>query len=68
MFKNNIKIFAGNAHRDLAQNIASRLGASLEKCKVDHFLNNETMCVWAHGMQHGGVHMRGVMQSNGSVR
>jgi len=42
MFKNNIKIFAGTAHRGLAENIARRLGTSLEACKVSHFLNRET--------------------------
>ena len=45
MFKNNIKLFSGNAHRELAEHIASRLGATLEKCKVDHFLNHETSYV-----------------------
>ena len=49
MFKNNIKIFTGNAHRDLAENISARLGHPLEKCKVDHFLNHETMFVCALG-------------------
>ena len=43
MFKNNIKIFTGNAHRELAQSISVRLGHPLENCKVDHFLNHETM-------------------------
>ncbi len=42
MFKNNIKIFSGNAHRELAESVAGRLGTSLEKCKVSHFLNQET--------------------------
>ena len=45
MFKNNIKIFSGNAHVDLAANIAKRLGTTLEKSKVDHFLNKETQFV-----------------------
>ena len=45
MFKNNIKIFSGNAHRGLAESVASRLGTSLEKCKVSHFLNQETWWV-----------------------
>ncbi len=45
MFKNNIKIFSGDAHRSLAENVALRLGTTLEKCKIGHFLNHETMCV-----------------------
>eukprot|EP00835_Amoeboradix_gromovi_P005872 NODE_603_length_6200_cov_0.292739.p3 type:complete len:231 gc:universal NODE_603_length_6200_cov_0.292739:3016-2324(-) len=39
---NNIKIFAGNSHRQFAELIATRLGLPLGKCGVTKFANKET--------------------------